>query len=60
MKKHRLQTRGLMGEINMVPFIDITLIEENGGVKLLGTLPHISSAVLFLYAFIAGFILIKL
>ncbi len=26
MKKHRLQTRGLMGEINMVPFIDITLI----------------------------------
>ena len=26
MRKHRLQTRGLMGEINMVPFIDITLI----------------------------------
>lgn len=26
MKKYRLQTRGLMGEINMVPFIDITLI----------------------------------
>ena len=26
MSKHRLQTRGLMGEINMVPFIDITLI----------------------------------
>ena len=26
MKKRRLQTRGLMGEINMVPFIDITLI----------------------------------
>ena len=26
MRKHRLQTRGLMGDINMVPFIDITLI----------------------------------
>ncbi len=26
MRKYRLQTRGLMGEINMVPFIDITLI----------------------------------
>ncbi len=26
MRKRRLQTRGLMGEINMVPFIDITLI----------------------------------
>ncbi len=26
MRKSRLQTRGLMGEINMVPFIDITLI----------------------------------
>lgn len=26
MRKHHLQTRGLMGEINMVPFIDITLI----------------------------------
>lgn len=26
MRTHRLQTRGLMGEINMVPFIDITLI----------------------------------
>lgn len=26
MKKRRLQTKGLMGEINMVPFIDITLI----------------------------------
>ncbi|MBO4706978.1 MAG: biopolymer transporter ExbD [Elusimicrobiaceae bacterium] len=26
MRKHRLQTRGIMGEINMVPFIDITLI----------------------------------
>ena len=25
-RKHRLQTRGIMGEINMVPFIDITLI----------------------------------
>lgn len=24
--KNRLQTRGIMGEINMVPFIDITLI----------------------------------
>lgn len=24
--KHRLQTKGIMGEINMVPFIDITLI----------------------------------
>jgi len=26
MRTRRLQTRGLMGEINMVPFIDITLI----------------------------------
>ena len=26
MRKRRLQTRGLMGDINMVPFIDITLI----------------------------------
>lgn len=26
MRKRRLQTRGIMGEINMVPFIDITLI----------------------------------
>ena len=26
MRRRRLQTRGLMGDINMVPFIDITLI----------------------------------
>lgn len=41
------------------PFLEIVVIEENGGIKLLGILPHISVAVLFLYAFIAVFNLVK-